>query len=450
MLKKLRFKFILLNMASVVTVLLVLFVTVCVMDYRVSLNEVKDQLAAQAEAGYTSVSVTLQGILGLDDTSKFLDEFLDDTTENGTDKAPQIGGPNNTSPDFPVAVYMLLSDGETASLSLLSSVSNAAVSTDAMAELFDSLTTSEDGFYTYRSQSLYCYQETYNNVTIIALADMSAASGWQSLAKILALVGLGTIAVFFIISLFFSKWALKPVDEAWTKERRFVADVSHDLKTPLTVILANNAILRDNPDASITEMGQWIESTEAEALEMQSLVTDMLEISRLDANEEERQAPLAEDVDFSGIVEAQALMFESVAFEHEVMLDSSVEPGITVHGQTQGLNRLASTLIDNACKYTPAGGTITVTLVRDASAKHAVFTVNNTGSVIAAEDIDHVFDRFYRADTSRTASANGEGSSGHGLGLAIASAIAQAHNGTLTVESDAEHGTTFTATLPVG
>ena len=139
-----------------------------------------------------------------------------------------------------------------------------------------------------------------------------------------------------------------------------------------------------------------------------------------------------------------------MAFERGIALDADVAPGLTVRGEAQAVTRLVSSLIDNACKYTPAGGRITVSLKESSDGKSAVYAVNNTGAVIAPEDLPHLFDRFYRTDAARTASADGTSApTGHGLGLAIAHSIAESHGGSLTVESDAAHGTTFTARLPL-
>ncbi len=440
MFKQLRTKFILLNMVTVTAVLAIVFTTVCVLNYRVTLNEVKTQLASSAQAGYESLRFSLMGPGGWYDN---IDASTDDN-----DTRPQIGGHGRTSADFPVAVYAMITDesGNTIFYTLRE-VSNATVSNETLEELAGMLTSEDDCFSTFSKLELYAYQKDYNGVTIVALADTSATDGWKPLALILGLVGLGTLLVFFVISLFFSRWALRPVQEAWDKERRFVADVSHDLKTPLTVILANTAIMQENRDASVAEMSQWVESTQAEALEMQGLVTDMLELSKLDAAEEAKAEPVFETVDLSGVAEGQALMFESVAFERQVSLESDVEEGIVVQGQTSQLNRLCGILLDNACKYTPQGGAITLCLKKDAAAKHAILSVTNTGEPISPEDLEHLFDRFYRADAART---QGGEVGGHGLGLAIAHAIVTAHKGTLTATSTAEEGTCFTVTLPVG
>ena len=446
MLKKLRLKFILLNMITVTVVLSAVFGTVCYLDWSGARRDVEEQLTAQAERAQQFVGLLPGGSYG------YYDPF------GGTGRGPRGReiGTDGDSPSFPVAVYILsATDGDYSSdnLIMVEMLSSAMVSEDITDEVARVVASMEDGFTRLDSMDLYCARTSFDGVVTVALAETSTTDGWKQLAGIFALVGLGTLAVFLVISLFFSRWALRPVAEAWDREHRFVADVSHDLKTPLAVILANNAILRDNPDATVTEMGQWVESTETEALEMKDLVNDMLELARFDAADAGQaqvgaKAANATALDFSSIVEAQALIFESVAFDRSVTLFSAVEPGCTVVGQAAAITRLVSALIDNACKYTPAGGRITVTLAKAPDGKSCAFTVNNTGAVIEPEDLAHIFDRFYRTDSARTAT-DGSATTGHGLGLAIAKGIAESHAGTLAAESDAIHGTTFTARLPL-
>ena len=445
MLKKLRLKFILLNMATVAVVLVAVFGTVCYLDWRSARIDVEEQLTAQAERAQQFVGRMPGGQLG----------YYDPFGGSGRGPGGREIGPGGDSPDFPVAVYIVSAASGTYTgdnLVLVEMLSSAMVSDDIAGEVAGIAATMDDGFARLDSLDLYCARTSFDGVVTIALAEASTTDGWKSLAGIFALVGLGTLIVFLIISLFFSKWALKPVAEAWDREHRFVADVSHDLKTPLAVILANNAILRDNPEATVTEMGQWVESTEAEALEMKGLVNDMLELARFDAADAGQaqvgaKAANATALDFSSIVEEQALMFESVAYDRGVELASAVEPGCTVRGQEGAVSRLASALIDNACKYTPAGGRITVTLAKAPDGRTCTYAVNNTGAVIAPEDLPHLFERFYRTDEARTGGEGG--AAGHGLGLAIAKGIAESHGGILTAESDATHGTTFTARLPL-
>ena len=462
MLKKLRIKFIALNMVTVAAVLCVVFGTVCVINYQMALRDVQTQLTSQAEKAFSDPATFIAG-------TNYTDSFGTPGRDGfgggfeggmGGGMRHEIGGPDNSSSYYPIAVYVVVNGSGLATssdgtgLSLVTSVSNATVSDDVLNELAAKVVDAEDGFATYRSLGLYSMRKTFDNVTVVALADISTTSSWKTLALVLALVGLATMVVFLIISLFFSRWALKPVQEAWDRERRFVADVSHDLKTPITVILANNSILRESPDATVCEMSQWVESTQTEALEMQSMVNDMLEVTRFDAAEGGKtavgtRAATAVDIDFSKTVQAQALMFESVAYDKGLTLESDIAPGLAVHGEPQAITRLVSSLIDNACKYTPEGGTITVTLAAASDGRHAIYRVNNTGNVISPEDLPHLFDRFYRTDAARTQGTGTSAPAGHGLGLSIAKSIAESHGGTLVAESDTVHGTTFTARLPV-
>ena len=210
------------------------------------------------------------------------------------------------------------------------------------------------------------------------------------------------------------------------------------------MILANSSIVLEHPERSVASQSQWVESTQTEAERMQQLVGDLLLLAKLDEGDGANAgpSPTRERIDLADFMEGDLLQFESVAFERGVGLESSVEPGVQVRGDASRLHRLTTTLIDNACKYADDGGRVDVTLRK--AARKAELVVHNTGPAIADDDLPHVFDRFYRADKART---RDEG--GYGLGLAIARAVAEEHGGAIAVTSDAEHGTTFTVTLPL-
>ena len=166
---------------------------------------------------------------------------------------------------------------------------------------------------------------------------------------------------------------------------------------------------------------------------MQQLVSDLLLLAQLDAGKDAQGGTLNGSeafalLDFSDVVEAELLQFESVAFERGVQLGGTVEQQIQVRGDASRLHRLMATLLDNACKYADNGGTVTVTL--ECAGRAAQLAVHNTGPAIAPDDLPHVFDRFYRADKART---RDEG--GYGLGLAIAQEIAEEHGGTISATS---------------
>ena len=519
MLKKLRIKFIALNMTTVVVVLAIAFTAILVINYQQSMQEVEETLEAaisdavaedQEETGGTTPLLSeardqLFSFLGDSDSGLYplrstmeesetesgpaegensesgeeskpeADEGAEDSaassgvetdagesgaveavdaeTDEGVEVAettddgdgddgvlgvpPAIGGDRgSTGPIIPVAVYTVSSDG---SLEAASQQNTASISDDILAQAAEALADVEDGTGTLTSLELHYQKRTVEDTVYLAFCDISATSEWQDLAGTLSIIGLAAFVVFFIISLFFSRWALKPVSQAWDQQRQFVADASHDLKTPLTVILANTSIIMEHPERTVASQSQWIESTQHEAENMQVLVNDLLLLAQLDEGKAE---PVFEDLDFSDLVEGEVLQFESVAFERRIDLESTIDPGIKAHGDPSRLGRLVSSLLDNACKYADDGGQVDVELHQ--RGQNIVYTVHNTGPAIPPEDLPHIFDRFYRGDKARTHSENS-----YGLGLAIAYGIAQEHGGDLTVKSNEDEGTTFTATLPV-
>ena len=275
--------------------------------------------------------------------------------------------------------------------------------------------------------------------TRIAFSDL----GWEqtSLAQLLVnslLVGAAALAGFFCISLFLSRQALRPAARAWEQQNQFVADASHELKTPLTVILANTSIVLSHQEKTVAEERKWLDYIQEEALRMKSLVEDLLYLAKSESGRLSTPRPVA----LSDLVEGCLLRFESVAFEQGVELESQVAPGVTLSGDADSLERLVMILLDNAVKYAGQGGR--ASLVLGQRGDRAVLSVKNTGQAIPPEHLPHLFERFYRADSSRSREQGG-----YGLGLAIAQAVTRAHRGDISVASDSVHGTVFTVTLPV-
>lgn len=496
MLKKLRIKFIALNMTTVAVVLTVVFTTICVVNHRQSVATVdgalnqaiaqavehqsrqmgKDALGegqpdgeqpapadggsdgssssdgqkasaqvagqvagfAEADAAVGRENAAVEALAGSADQELAVD------ASSGVAAPPTIGGRERSGGQvIPVALFSMSSDGD---MTALGRYNTASISQDVLEQAGEQLAGADEGFGSLSDLGLFYMKRRAGGVMYLAFADMGSASGWRALAATLAVVEVAALAVFLVISLFFSRWALRPVARAWTQQRRFVADASHDLKTPLTVILANTSIALEHPERSVASQSQWLESTQHEAEAMQGLVGDLLTLAKMDEEEAAAQSgaarPALEEVDLSDVIEGEVLQFESVAFERGVKLGSQVEPGIKLRGNEQRLRRLAGTLIDNACKYVDDGGAVDVALSR--AGKQAKLEVRNTGAPISPEDLPHVFDRFYRADKARTG-----GVGGHGLGLAIARAIAEEHGGTLTASSTQAEGAAFTATLPL-
>ena len=271
-------------------------------------------------------------------------------------------------------------------------------------------------------------------------ADISAvATGSQVMHALTGLlVGLATHVL--------SRYLVAPIEQAFAQQRRFVADASHELKTPLAVIMANTDILLAHPERLSDEDLGWLRGTRHEAQRMNGLVADLLDLARTDAAAAGDAAGLAwEDLDLSELVERAVLEFDAIAFERGCSLVAHVEPGCAVRGDRVQLERLVKILVENATKYAAVGSEVNVTLAHDGRA--CVLAVHNDGEPIPAQDLPHLFERFYRSDKARTR-ADGSATGGYGLGLAIAQGIAEAHGGQVGVSSTVQEGTTFTVRLP--
>lgn len=444
MLKLLRVKFVAIVMASVAVVLAIVFTGICVSEYQRTLGEVNralsislDQAEFSVEGAPTRFSDMSSSSAGF--SSRNAESFLSDEAAAWQDggrhqNGPRIGGKEGGERNLvPVAVYSI--DG-TGSLTIVSGYATAMIDDDVVESVTQAVVSAQDGTGQLAEYGLLYEKRTLTNMTYVAFADSANTSSWQSLVGTLVIAALVVLAVFFVIALLLSKWALRPVEEAWVAQRQFVADASHELKTPLTVILANTSILLKHPGQSIASQSQWVESTQVEAKSMQGLVNEMLELAQVESRANLHHEPF----DFSDFVDGITLQFESVAFERGCRFEESIAEGIRVDGDAQRLQKMVSTLIENALKYVEKEGVVDVTLRQEGSV--AKLTISNTGSTIAPEDLPHIFDRFYRTDKARTS-----GAGGFGLGLAIAREIAREHEGDITCSSDSS-GTSFVVALP--
>lgn len=454
MLKRLRIKFIALNMATIFLVMVVVFVGICLNERQQNFQEVQSSLGgaiykaaetdrkakAQAESdpqdGAEESQTAQQGPIDASSSDPLNRESPQAASE---ETGGMVLGRGEESPAIPVAVYRLSQDGSlTAAFPEQSIISVDESTIESAAQ---TIAQAADGTDVLSDYGLVYMKRSMKDGTYVTFADSSLVERWESLAASLALAGAGALTVLFAINVFFARWALRPVEEAWKKQRQFVADASHELKTPLTVILANSSILEKHPETPLRENMQWLESTREEAVRMQELVSDMLSLAQAESTETYEFAR----TNLSSIVSKEALQFESVAFERNVTIEDDIAEGMHVQGSTRALEKLVGTLIDNACKYAAEASSVTVRLSRQG--KKAVLSVRNLGNPIPQESIEHVFDRFYRADKARTH----DDSRSFGLGLAIAREIteSESHGGSIEVKSSAEDGTVFTVVLPL-
>ncbi len=255
----------------------------------------------------------------------------------------------------------------------------------------------------------------------------------------LLLIAAAAIIVTVFISLFFANRSIKPIEEAYNKQKQFIADASHELKTPLAAINTNIDVLLSR-DGADDEDRKWLMYIKDETGRMNKLTNSLLYLARAGHDASTR---VFGSVSWTEIVKNILLVMEARVFEQNIRLDSQIEDGVNVAADSEQLKRLVMILLDNAVKYTPSGGSIEVSLKKKSADAH--LTVRNTGTGIDEADLPHIFDRFYRSDKARTYTED----SGYGLGLAIAKAAAESFRGTISVESDSESYALFTVKLPL-
>ncbi len=271
--------------------------------------------------------------------------------------------------------------------------------------------------------------------TILFVDISSQLSALNALVRVSILMGIVSLVAFLGISLFLAHWAVKPVDQAWKQQTRFVSDASHELKTPLTVIMSNAELL-DAPDCPEEDRKQFQQNILSMSHRMKALVEGLLELTRADNGQ--TQNAFAQ-LDFSQLVQETLLPFEPVFFEKNLVLDSQIQEQIILTGSPQHLIQILSVLLDNAAKYaTP--GLVSVKLQRQGRGS-CLLSVASPGNPIPQEKLKTVFERFSRMDTART----GDGS--FGLGLSIAKSLTENHNGKIWAESN-QTGNCFFVQLP--
>lgn len=270
----------------------------------------------------------------------------------------------------------------------------------------------------------------------LLFADISAnLDTVQNLLWTCVLVGMIALVAFWLISLFLARWAVKPVEKAWAQQKQFVADASHELKTPLTVITTNAELLQES--CSKEQAAQYTENILAMSRQMRGLTEGLLDLARLD-NGTAPQSFTA--LDLSGLVEMAALPFEAVFFERELELQAHIEAGISVRGNEQKLRQVADILLDNAQKYAQSNSRVLLELKRSGHGQ-CLLSVQTRGETLSKEQLSHIFDRFYRCDEARAMNHS------YGMGLSIAQSIIREHRGKIWAQSK-EGVNTFYVQLP--
>lgn len=287
-------------------------------------------------------------------------------------------------------------------------------------------TTGFQGIYRYR------VTETEDGAKYVFLDCRREISNFRTVLVTTISVSLLGLAAVFVLVVIFSRMVFRPVEESIQKQKRFITDASHELKTPLTIIDANIEVMEMESGES-----QWTKSTRKQIQRLSGLVQQLVTLSRLD---EEKGLEEKCEFNLSEAVSECVQPYESLAQTREKNLTLNIEEDITYTGDERSIRQLAGILMDNAVKYSSENGNITLTLKK--KGKKIFLEVYNNADDLPQGKLDVLFERFYRLDSSRNS-----GTGGSGIGLSVAKAIVQAHKGKITAENKNGRGLTITVIL---
>ena len=390
MLKRLRIKFICINMAIVTIMLTTMFGSVI---------------------HFTRITLERQSI-------QLMEQVLNEPILPGR--------PGDPSLLIPPSHFVLTQDrqGEIAVLYYNSyyDLSDEAFLTD----LFAAVSQQQEKTGVITRYELRFYRVSSPQGESVAFADMSAENNIiTGLLRNCSYVAAGSFLVFLLISILLARWSVCPVELAWQRQRQFVADASHELKTPLTVITTNAELLQSG-DCDTQAQEKYSGSILAMSRQMRGLVEGLLELARIDTGVIRTAfAP----VEFSRLVQESVLPLDAVFFEAGLDFSCDIAPDLRVRGSEDHLRQVVEILLDNAQKYTSPGGAVRLTLLPGHRGT-CLLRLSNPGPAISKEDQIRIFERFYRADAVRSMNHS------YGLGLSIARRIVSDHNGRIWCESE--------------
>lgn len=405
MIKKLKRRFVMVSMLAVVIVLLLIMVSVNAANY-MSMTDSADRLLELIEENGGSFP----------------------RMEGGFHGAPgQING--GFTPESPFETrYFTVSFGADGEVSAVNTGSIAAVARDKAVEYAGEIyKNGRDKGYVdvYR----YRVSENENGATVTFVDRARELRSFYVLLKSSAAVCLAAALGVFLLLIISSGRAIKPIADSYEKQKRFITDASHELKTPLTVIDANTEVL----EMTVSE-NQWTRSIHNQVAKLTELTGNLVALTRLD----EGGNMLMTDFSLSDAVEESVNAFITPAQQQGKTIEMELRRNMTLEGNEEAIRRLVGILMDNALKYSDGGSIIKVQL--KAGGKGAVLQIKNATAGIEKGDHSELFDRFYRGDQSRNSEKGG-----YGIGLSMAKSIVSAHKGRIMAKS--ENGNTLTVTV---
>lgn len=320
------------------------------------------------------------------------------------------------SPMFKLSTFYTVAVSYSGEVLEIKKESNAVHTDDELTKL--ALKIIDSGKVTGTEDNLTFYMADKDGYILVTFMDNTVINeNAMTLFRYTLIFGGVALVLFFFLSVYLARKIVNPLEESYQKQKQFISDAGHELKTPVSVVSANAELLS-------REIGdnQWLQNIQYENERMGILVAELLQLART-----ESITPQMEHIDFSRLVAGESLPFESVAFEKGLTLNCDIANNICVEGNSTQLKQLVSILLDNAIRHSKDKGDVYLSLTKEHG--YAKLSVINKGDEISVEQRELIFERFYRVDTAR----NGEDKH-YGLGLAIAKAITTSHKGHIEVQ----------------
>lgn len=418
MIKKLRLKFILLSMTAMFLLLSGIVIGINIVNWRSVLSESDETLSYLAENG------------GVFPEPEQIPPPAP-TAGAGTSKKPL---PPRMSPEAPYENrYFSVLLGEDGQILHTDMRKIQAVSKQQAIEYASAIADSDKNQGFADIYRFLCRQEA-DGIRITFLDCSRSLISFRTFRLISIEMAFVGYVICSLIILFFSRWIVAPAAESYEKQKRFITDAGHEIKTPLSIILADADVL----EAEIGE-NEWLEDMKKQIKRLADLTNDLVFLSRM---EEGGSMPMIE-FPVSDMVAETAASFTSLACTHGKDFQYEIQPELSMTGNVKSIQQLVNILLDNALKYSPESGSVKLTLKKQN--KTLFLSVFNTAvNPISQEELPLLFERFYRTDPSRSSQTGG-----HGIGLSVAKAIVTAHNGKIQAKSDDGHSLCITASFSV-
>ena len=318
---------------------------------------------------------------------------------------------------------------------------NSEVSTDELQNYVNTAlkSNSDSSKIKINDESFMYTKKSFDNYYKIVFLNITYEENLKlRLLQIFTITGGLSLVILLLISIYLTNKSIQPIKDTFEKQKQFIADASHELKTPLTIIKTNTSLILSNPEDTIKNQSKWIKYIESQSDRMSNLVNEMLSLAKLDIEENKL---ILSSIDISKIIENMLISFDAIIFENNISLEENITKNIFINGNEESIRKLFSILMDNAIKYTNLKGKISVDLYLDRA--KAILEIKNTGEGIDREHLDKIFERFYRIDNSRARDTGG-----YGLGLSIAKSIVDQHKGKIYAKSKLNDYTTFIVEVP--